>query len=603
MAFTAQDAQQHGGHYLQAIGRLGPGVTLEQARAEMSAIADRLAEQYPAPNTGWNVKIMPMLEYAVRSIKPALLVLLRAVGILLLIACANVANLLLARAASRQKEVAIRTALGAGRWRIVRQLLTESILLSFAGGVAGLLLATWGMSLLLSLAPENLPRVRDVSLDGRVLAFTALITLLTGLIFGLVPALQSSKPNLNETLKDAGRGSTEGGHRQIVRSVLVVLEVAMALVLLVGAGLMIKSFLRLQKVDPGFNPNNALAVDVSLPRRKYPNSDQQSAFHTQLVEKLSTLPGVEAVGASQVLPLDNDYVLGFVIEGRPPYPPGEGPSTNYYAVTPDYFRAMGIPLLRGRLFTEHDTKDSTRVAIINDTMAKKFFPDEDPIGKRVHVTQGPVVYREIVGIVGDVKQYGLDQEATSQTYEPFKQSPFSFMSIVARTAGDPTNLSAAIRSEVLNLDKEQPVASIRPLDQLISTSISQQRFAMLLLTVFGAVAMVLASVGIYGVMSYSVTQRTHEIGIRMALGAGHRDVLKLVIGHGMLLTVIGVALGLFASFWVTSVMTEMLFDVSATDITTFAVLAASLTAVALLACAVPARRATKVDPMVALRYE
>jgi putative ABC transport system permease protein len=603
MGFTAQQAQQHGAHYVSAIGRLKPRVTVEQARAEMSAIAERLAGQYPDANAGWNVKVMPMLEYAVRSIKLALYVILAAVGFVLLIACANVANLLLARAASRQKEIAIRTALGAGRWRIVRQLLTESVLLSLIGGAVGLLLAVWGKDLLLSLAPEDLPRVREASLDGWVLAFTAGITLLTGLIFGLVPALQASKPNLNETLKDAGRGSTEGGRRHLVRSVLVVLEVATALVLLVGAGLMIKSFLRLQNVDPGFNPNNALTAKIALPQKKYPETDQRAAFYKQLLEKVAALPGVQAAGAACVLPLDDDYVLGFEIQGRPPYPAGDEPSTNYYSVTPDYFAAMGIPLLRGRLFNEHDTKDSLRVAVISEAMAKKFFPDEDPIGKHIHVTNGPVVYREIVGIVGDVKQYGLDQETPVETYEPFNQQPFGSMALVVRTTGDPTSLSGAIRSEVLSLDKEQPVSSIKPLAQLVSASIAQQRFAMLLLGVFAAVAMVLASVGIYGVMSYSVTQRTHEIGIRMALGAGQRDVLRLVVGHGMLLTLIGVAIGLGIAFLLTHVMAALLFGVSATDLTTFVVFSVSLTAVALVACLVPARRALKVDPMVALRYE
>jgi putative ABC transport system permease protein len=603
IGFTAQQAQQHGAHYVSAIGRLKPGVTVEQARAEMSAIAERLAEQYPDANAGWNVKVVPMLEFAVRGIKLALYVILAAVGFVLLIACANVANLLLARAAARQKEIAIRTALGAGRWRIVRQLLTESLLLSLIGGAVGLLLAIWGKDLLLSLAPEDLPRVREASLDGWVLAFTAGITLLTGLSFGLVPALQASKPNLNETLKDAGRGSTEGGRRHLVRSVLVVLEVATALVLLVGAGLMIKSFMRLQNVDPGFNPNNALTVKISLPQKKYPEADQQATFYKQLLEKVSTLPGVQAVGAARVLPLDDDFVLGFEIQGRPPYPPGDEPSTNYYSVTPDYFKAMGIPLLRGRLFNEHDTKDAQRVAVISETMAKKFFPDEDPLGKGIHVTMGPTLYRQIVGIVGDVKQYGLDAETTAATYEPFSQQPFSSMALVVRTTGDPTSLSGAIRSEVLNLDKEQPVSSIRPLAHLVSSSIAQQRFAMLLLGVFAAVAMVLASVGIYGVMSYSVTQRTHEIGIRMALGAGQRDVLRLVVGHGMLLTLIGVAIGLVVAFLLTHVMAALLFGVSATDLTTFVVFSTSLTAVALVACLVPARRALKVDPMVALRYE
>jgi putative ABC transport system permease protein len=318
---------------------------------------------------------------------------------------------------------------------------------------------------------------------------------------------------------------------------------------------------------------------------------------------VATLPGVQAAGAACVLPLDDDFVLGFDIQGRPPYPAGDEPSTNYYSVTPDYFTAMGIPLLKGRLFNEHDTKDALRVAIISEAMAKKFFPDEDPIGKRIHVTNGPVLYREIVGIVGDVKQYGLDQETPVETYEPFAQQPFGSMSLVVRTTGDPTNLSGAIRSEVLSLDKEQPVSSIKPLAQLVSASIAQQRFAMLLLGVFAAVAMVLASVGIYGVMSYSVTQRTHEIGIRMALGAGQRDVLKLVVGHGMLLTLIGVAMGLGIAFLLTHVMAALLFGVSATDLTTYAVFSVALTAVALVACLVPARRALKVDPMVALRYE
>jgi putative ABC transport system permease protein len=603
IAFTAKQAQQHGSHFLQAVGRLKPDVSIEQARAEMTGIADRLAEQYPDANAGWNLKIVPTLEYAVRSIKPALLVLLGAVAFVLLIACANVANLLLARAASRQKEIAIRTALGANRWRIVRQLLTESVLLSFAGGVVGLLLAVWGMSLLLALAPENLPRMTDVSLDGRALLFTAAITLLTGLVFGLAPALQTSKPNLNETLKDAGRGSTEGGRRQIIRSSLVVLEVALALVLLVGAGLMIKSFLRLQKVDPGFNPDNALAVEISLPQKKYSENAQQAAFYNQLIEKVAALPGAQAVGATCALPLEDDFVLGFMIEGRPPYPPGDEPSTNYYSVSKDYFPAMGMQLLRGRLFTDSDTKDSPHVVIINETMAKKFFPDEDPIGKRIHVTMGPVTYREIVGIVGDVKQYGLDQETPPQTYEPFLQQPFSGMTLVVRAAGDPTNLSAAIRNEVLNLDKEQPVSSIKSLDQIIAASTSQQRFAMMLLGVFAALALALAAVGIYGVMSYSVTQRTHEIGIRMALGARGSDVLRLVVKQGFFLTIAGVALGLVASLALTRLMSSLLFGVSATDPVTFAAISLTLTAVALTACAVPARRATKVDPMIALRYE
>jgi putative ABC transport system permease protein len=601
VAFSAQQAQQHGAHYISVIGRLKPGVTVDQAQMEMSGIAGRLAEQYPDSNTGWDVKISPMQEYDVRDMKSALLVLLGAVALVLLIACANVANLLLARATARQKEVAIRTALGASRWRIARQLLTESVLLSMVGGGVGLLLAVWGMGSLLALAPQDLPRVKDVALDSRALGFTLLVTLLTGVIFGLAPALQASKPNLNETLKEGGRGSTGGHHR--VRSSLVISEVALALVLLVCAGLMIRSFLRLQQVSPGFNPSNALAVAVSLPGKKYPEGDQQAAFFTQLVEKVAALPTVQAVGVTQSLPIQSDYVLGFNIQGRPPDPPGEDVSTNYYAVSPDYFKAMGIPLLRGRLFTELDRKDAPRVAVINETMAKKFFPDEDPIGKHINVTNGPERFREIVGIVSDVKQYGLDQPTTAQTYEPYLQTPFSGMTLIVRTEGNPTNLSAAIRDQVLAVDKDQPVSRIRPLDQIVSDSVSKQRFSMTLLGVFAVLALILAAVGLYGVMSYAVTQRTHEIGIRMALGASAGDVLRLVVGQGMMLALIGIGIGLIASFGLTRVMASLLFGVSATDPMTFIAISVVLAGVTLVACAVPARRALKVDPMIALRYE
>ena len=557
----------------------------------MSAIAGRLAEQFPDSNTGWGVDVFPMQEYDVRDIKPALLVLLGAVGLVLLIACANVANLLLARATARQKEIAIRTALGASRWRVTRQLLTESLLLALVGGAVGVLLASWGIGSLLSLAPQELPRVKDVTVDAGVLGFTLLVTLLTGVIFGLVPALQSSRPNLNETLKEGGRGTTGGHHR--VRAGLVITEVALALVLLIGAGLLIRSFYRLQQVNPGFNPSNALAVTVSLPGRKYPQPEQRAAFFTQLIEKVSALPGVVAVGATQSLPVQGDYLLGFNIQGRPPYAPGEDPSTNYYSVSPDYFKSMGIPLLRGRVFTEQDRTGATRVAIINEEMAKKYFPDEDPIGKRIHVTQGPETFREIVGIVGDVKQYGLARPTTLQTYEPSLQAPFSSMTLVVRADGNLVPLGGAIRSQVLAIDKEQPISRIRPLEQVVSESVAKQRFSMLLLGIFAAVALVLAAVGLYGVMSYSVTQRTHEIGIRTALGAKQTDVLKLVVGHGMMLALTGVGIGLAAAFALTRLMAVLLFGVSATDPLTFVAIPAVLVLVALAACFVPARRATK----------
>ena len=600
-AFDADQAKQHGSHYISVVGRLKPGVTLEQAHTEMNTIAARLAQAYPDSNTGWGVTLFPMQEYEAREIKPALLLLLGAVALVLLIACANVANLLLARATARQREIAIRTALGASRWRVIRQLLTESILLSLVGGGMGLLMAVWGIDFLLALAPEDLPRGQGGTLDARVLGFTILITLLTGVVFGLAPALQASKPNLNETLKEGGRGLAGGHHR--VRSSLVITEVALALVLLVGAGLLIRSFMRLQQVDPGFNPENALAVSVSLPAKKYAEDEQQAAFFKQLIEKVSALPGVVAVGATQSVPIQGDYVLGFNIQGRPPDAPGQEPSTNYYAVSPGYFKAMGITLLRGRLFTEQDKKDAPPVALINETMAKKFFAGEDPIGKGINVTNGPEKFREIVGIVSDVKQYGLDQPTPVQTYEPYPQEPFSGMTLIVRTEGNPTVLSEGIRKEVLSIDKDQPVSRVRTLEQIVSESVAKQRFSMLLLGIFAVVALILAAVGLYGVMSYAVTQRTHEIGIRMALGAQQRDVIKLVVGQGMLLALIGVGLGLVASLALTRVMTTLLFGVGATDPLTFLTIPALLIGVALAASFVPARRAMKVDPMIALRYE
>jgi putative ABC transport system permease protein len=603
MAFTPQQIRSRNEHALdRVIGSLKPGVTVDQARAEMDAIAARLAAQYPA-NAGWGVMLMPLLDYTVRGIKPALLVLLVAVAFVLLIACVNVANLLLARAAERRKEIGVRVALGAGRARIVRQLLTESALLSLLGGAAGLALAKWGVDLLLKLAPEDLPRMGDVSLDGRALAFTAALALLTGVIFGLVPALQSSRPNLNETLKDAGRVSTEGGRRQLGRSALVVLEVASALALLVGAGLMIKSFWRLQNIDPGFDPKNALTVSVRLPRGKYPEDNQRIAFFQQLIEKAGTLPGVQAAGATSLLPLTVDYVTSFRIQGRPPLQPGEGRSVNFYSVSADYFKAMDIQSLRGRLFTEGDTKDSPRVAIINEWMAKKIFPDEDPIGKRITFEREDKDWFEIVGIVGDVTHYDIDQGPSLQVYEPYTQQTFPAMTLVVRAEGDPANLTAAIRSEVLKLDKEQPVSDVRTLDQIYSASIAQRRFSALLIGVFAALALALAAVGVYGVLSYAVAQRRHEIGIRMALGATRRDVLRLVIGRGMRLTLIGVAVGLGAAFALTRLMSTLLFEVSPTDPLTFSSIALLLSVVALLACWIPARRATKVDPLIALRCE
>jgi len=603
VAFDADARQSHGAHYMNVIARLKPDVSPEQAQSEMDTIAGRLREQFPDSNTGWYARVTPMLDYAVARIKPALIVLICAVAFVLLIACANVANLLLVRASSRQKEIAIRTAMGAGRLRIARQLLTESVLLAILGGGAGLLLAAWGIDALLALAPQNLPRVKDVAIDSRALLFTLSLTILTGLIFGLAPALQASKPDLNETLKDTGRGSTAGMRRKRLRNTLVIAEVALALVLLIGGGLMMRSFLKLQQVNPGFNPKNVMSVAISLPDRKYDEEAQQTAFLNQLIEKVSAVPGVEAVAGTNVLPIIGQFSLGFKIEGQPAGANSDLPSTNYYAVTPGYFKTMGIPILRGRDFTERDKIDSTRVVAINETMAKRYFPNEDPIGKRIHITMNRETWREIVAVTGDVKQGELTEETTPQTYEPFAQEPSSYQVLVVRGDSDPTKLTSAIRSQVLAIDSEQPLMSVNTLEQILSDAVAQQRFSMLLLGIFAAVALTLAAVGLYGVMSYLVAQRTHEIGVRMALGASSRDVLKLVVGQGMALALIGVGLGLTAAFFLTRLMESLLFGVSATDTVTFALISAMLTGVSLLASYIPARRAMKVDPMIALRYE
>lgn len=589
------------GRYLRSVARLKSGVTIQQAQAELDGIAKRLEQDYPDYNKGWGANLVPMHEQIVGDIRPVLLVLLAAVAFVLLIACANVANLLLSRAASRQKELALRAALGAGRTRLIRQMLTESVLLAVMGGALGVILAYWGIRLLLALAPDNVPRLNEITIDPRVLGFTLAISLLTGLIFGLVPALQSSRPDLSDALKEGARGSS-GGSR-VVRNLFVVSEMALALVLLVGAGLMLRSFFQLHQVKTGFDTDHVLTMRVQLPMAKYREPQQRAEFFKRAQERLAALPGVKAVGAISYLPLTGlASSTVFNLATQPDLPPSESPATEVRAITPGYFAAMGIPLLKGRSFDERDGADS-RVLVINETLAHKYFPGQNPIGQRLIVNWEPKVADEIVGVVGDVKETALAEEANPAIYWPHPREAYQFMNFVLRAAIDPAPLSAAVTKEIHALDPDQPVADIRTLDQVVAKSISRPRFNALLLAIFAGVALVLASVGIYGVMNYSATQRTQEIGIRMALGAKPADILRLVVGHGMKLTLAGIVIGVIASLALTRVMANLLFGITATDLPTFVAVSAVLTTVALVANYIPARRATRLNPIIALRYE
>jgi putative ABC transport system permease protein len=609
IAFSQGERGTRDTNYISVIARLQPRVTLEQARSEMEALARRQQEQYPKSNTGVGVKVISYKEQIVGDTRPILLLLLGAVGFVLLIACANVANLLLARATARRKEMAIRSALGASRRRIIRQLLTESVLLALAGGGLGLLLAFWGLGQLVALQPASIPRLTELSIDRGVLLFASAVTLLTGIAFGLAPALHASRLDPNDALKEGGKGTGGSGGRQRLRSLLAVSEIALSLMLLIGAGLMVKSFWRLMHVDPGFDPGNALTMVVSLPASRYAQAERQVAFFQQAVERVSNLPGVVAAGVTTDIPLFGGSSTGFDVEGRPPYAPGQRPMVEYRSVSPGYFRAMGIPIVRGRTFTDQDRNDAPAVVVINEVLARHYFPDEDPIGKRLGFSK-PTDWREIVGVARDTRNYGLDEEVKPEAYMPYTQSSpdylagsVSGMILVARTASDPQNMVAAVKREVQELDRNLPIYNIKTMGQYLAESVERRRFIMLLLAVFAGVGLLLAVVGLYGVMSYAVSQRTHEIGIRVALGAQSSDVLKLIVGQGMLLTLVGIVIGLAAAYGLTRMMSSLLFGVGASDPWTFAGVAALLVGIALLACYLPARRATKVDPLVALRYE
>lgn len=600
--FGWQERGNHPGVY--GIARLRSGVTIEQARAEMNGIAERLEQQYPDSNTGIRVNVNPMLDTFVRDIRPLLFALLAAVGFVLLIACANVASLLLSRATVRQREVAIRGALGASRLRLVRQLLTESVLLSLAGAALGVVVARFGVKALVAVNPTGIPRSSEIAVDLRVLGFTLIVAVLTGIVFGLAPALQASRLAVGEMLKERSQSSTTGS-RQRLRRALVVSEVALSLVPLIGAGLMIRSFSLLLAVNPGFSVDNLLSLQINLPRAQYTQASQRVNFYRQLLDRLAVLPGVQAAGAATGLPLGrNGNQMSFGVVGQPEAAPGQSPLAEVTYVSNDYFRAMNIPLLRGRTFTDHDNNDAPPVMIIDDSFAKRYWPNEDALGKQVKFERDAAP-RTVIGVVDRVRMEGLeDDSGRAQAYFSYLVSPWGYtMTIVGRTAGNPASLADAVRKEVLALDSGRPIFNVKTMERLRDESIAARRLNTLLFGVFAAVALLLASVGVYGVTSYSVAQRTHEIGIRIALGASRGTVLKLVMGQGIVLALIGAAIGLVAAFGLTRLMKGLLFGVTAADPITFFSIPLILVAVALLACFVPARRALKVDPIVALRYE
>jgi len=596
----AAGMKQRGAHFMRPIGKLKQGVTLAQAQADTDAVARRLEEQYPDTNRGWNLRLESLRERLVGSTRPTLFILFGAVGFVLLIACANVANLLLVRAAGRQKEIALRSALGAGRFRIVRQMITESVLLALIGGALGTLLAVWGTELLVKLSESNLPPTAQVRIDATVLAFTLLMSVFTGVLFGLAPALRTMNLNLIESLKEGVRSGAEGG-RNRTRSVLVALESAFAVVLLIGAGLLVRSLIELQNVTPGFDPQNVLTMRVDLPRGKYSTPEKNGSFFTEIERRIGSLAGVEDVGLISELPLSgqrNDIL--FAVEGRPPVSSDQLFGADYRRVNQNYFNAMRIPLLRGRNFTEQEVRESAKVVIISDLLARQVFPNEEPIGKRLIVVIDKQPF-EIIGIGGDVRDRALEINPFPAMYLPSNQN--GWMNVVVRTQGDPASFAGAVRKEVHAIDPDQPVAAVRTMNEWMDTSVSGPRYRTALLALFAFVALVLASTGIYGVMSYSVSQRTHEIGVRMALGARRSDVMKLVVLQGMTLVVIGVGLGLLGAIALTRVMSTLLFGVTARDPLTFAAVGALLVVVAFVACYLPARRATKIEPLVALRYE
>jgi putative ABC transport system permease protein len=610
MSYIVHFAALRGAHILGVLGRLKPGVTIDQAQADMNTIGARLAQEH-AENKDEGIIVNKFLNEVVGDVRPALVVLLVAVGLVLLIACANIAGLLLAQHAARTKEIAIRAALGAGRGRLVRQFFIEGLLLSSCGTVAGLAIAQWGLKVLLNFVPPQLiPRLAEAGLDWRVLGFTLLLSLVTCLLFGLVPAWQASKPDLQTALEQSGRTSGPGAARLRFRQLLVVFQVSVAVMLVIGAGLLIKSFWRLQRVDPGFTAERVLSAGLTLPNGKYDGPTKINSFFEQLHERIAALPGVESATIAYDHPLQSNWLDSFGIEGRVQTTGARAPSANFIPVGPDYFKTVGARLVNGRTFTPQDDADHPGVAIVNEAFVRNYFPGESPLGKRMRPSPPARIWDnqrltsfEIVGVVRDVKFDGLAAASEPAYYLPASQSPLGDMTILVRTTTDPESIVPALRQAVWSIDPSQPISNVDTLEQIVSKSIAQPRLNMVLMMLFGGLALLLSAVGIYGLLSYAVTQRTQEMGIRMALGANVVDVLKLVLKQGMLLALIGEAIGLAGAFALTRLMGGLLFGVTPTDASIFVGVVAVLTLTALLACYLPARRATKVDPLVALRYE
>jgi putative ABC transport system permease protein len=600
---------------LGVFGRPKPGITLEQASAEMSLIAQRIENQR-LDRKGWGVVLVPLEAARVEYIRPALLLLLGGVAFVLLIACVNVANLLLARAVSREREVAMRMALGAGRFRLIRQFLVESTLLALGGGSAGLLLAVWGTDLLMRVMPSRIPvpnaadavLLPKIHMDAKVVLFTLVVSLLTGIVFGLVPAFQGARCDVNESLKEGGRGMLAGREAHRARAALVIGEAALAVVLVIGAGLMIKSFWRLLEANPGFNPQHLLTLRIKLPNdtkdSKYREPRQRALTFQQFLGNVAALPAVRSAALTEIIPLSQDDMdMGrFIVKEAPPSVPGEAPAADFRDVSASYFGTMGIPLLQGRAFTDHDNADGPRVAIVDATLARRFFPNQDPVGKHLQFAEVSRPW-EIVGVVGGVHDTGFDQQPRPTIYFPYLQTGDQTMSLVVRTDSEPGAIVPAIRNAIRAVDRDQPIFNVKTMDEIISGVVSAQRLAFILLGIFAFLALTLAAVGIYGVTSYSVSQRTHEIGIRMALGARESDVFRLVVGHGLTLGLVGVGLGVAGALVLTRFLASLLYGIRPTDPLTYLVVSLVLTAVAALASYIPARRATKVDPMEALRYE